>query len=129
MLGADVAGRHPERVVDPVPVADQLAAANHGDAVQVFDCWGCGGGLFGHVPSLPVARSTCADRRIVACGGAGRNRTRARRGTVKGSGLGLAIAKEIARRHGIGLSVNSAEGQGAAFVFDFGGGEKLSDPK
>ncbi len=46
-----------------------------------------------------------------------------------GTGLGLAIAKEIARRHGIGLSVNSAEGQGAAFVFDFGGEKRLSDPK
>ncbi len=35
-----------------------------------------------------------------------------------GTGLGLAIAKQIAERHGIGLSVQSEHGNGAKFIFD-----------
>ena len=36
-----------------------------------------------------------------------------------GSGLGLAIAKEIADRHGVSVTVQSKEGQGATFQFRF----------
>ncbi len=38
-----------------------------------------------------------------------------------GTGLGLAIAKQIADRHGIGLLVQSASGEGATFLFTFEG--------
>ncbi|MGN0775860.1 MAG: ATP-binding protein [Candidatus Ventricola sp.] len=37
----------------------------------------------------------------------------------KNTGLGLAIAQEIARRHGITIHVESREGQGTAFTFEF----------
>ena len=35
------------------------------------------------------------------------------------TGLGLAIVQEIARRHGIAITVESTEGQGTAFTFTF----------
>ena len=37
----------------------------------------------------------------------------------EGAGLGLAIAAEIARRHGVTISVASEEGQGTVFTFVF----------
>ena len=37
----------------------------------------------------------------------------------EGAGLGLAIAAEIARRHGVTISVSSEEGKGAVFTFTF----------
>lgn len=37
----------------------------------------------------------------------------------EGAGLGLAIAAEIARRHGVTISVTSEEGKGAVFTFTF----------
>lgn len=39
-----------------------------------------------------------------------------------GTGLGLAIAKQIAVRHGIGISVRSVPGGETTFIFDFTGG-------
>ena len=36
-----------------------------------------------------------------------------------GAGLGLAIAAEIARRHGVTISVASEEGRGTVFTFAF----------
>lgn len=40
-------------------------------------------------------------------------------GSREGTGLGLAIAAEIARRHGVSISVSSEEGRGATFLFTF----------
>lgn len=37
----------------------------------------------------------------------------------EGAGLGLAIAAEIARRHGVTISVASEEGRGTVFTFAF----------
>ena len=37
----------------------------------------------------------------------------------EGAGLGLAIAAEIARRHGVTISVASEEGRGTVFTFVF----------
>lgn len=37
----------------------------------------------------------------------------------EGAGLGLAIAAEIARRHGVTISVSSEEGKGTVFTFTF----------
>lgn len=39
-----------------------------------------------------------------------------------GTGLGLAIARQIALRHGVGVSVTSVPGGETTFVFDFEGG-------
>ena len=39
--------------------------------------------------------------------------------TGASSGLGLAIASEIARRHGVTISVASEEGRGTVFTFAF----------
>jgi signal transduction histidine kinase len=43
-----------------------------------------------------------------------------------GTGLGLAIAKQIAIRHGIGISVRSIQGGETTFWFDFNYNQKKS---
>lgn len=45
-----------------------------------------------------------------------------------GTGIGLAIAKEIADRHHIQIAVDSTEGRGTIFAFQFKPSLQLSDP-